>query len=402
MQLNRQQYSSIAFLLLAFLVLFLTLIKRFDNSDLSYIYWPLLIAFLFSKAPKLKFNLRWLICLALITLFGIASTTTSKYPDLSFFRIEIYKQFFLFSFAIYLTWRDELSELLPYTCFIVIVVFLLLAPFTLYEYFQFAKTLDNNQAKYISTKLSYYGHIRHFSYHAFIACCCGTTLWFKFPHYRKLFFTLTLCCLIALLFSGGRAALIAFFFFVACCSIKLMPYRKLLFTFSLLIFSSVLILILLKISPFHSIVDSLIYRSGNFSSIDHILSGRPRIWNNALNSLNNQTFLIGMGPGSYLWTDNVQFGTVQPHSMIIQLIIEYGYLGGSVILMCCCYFLYPLYKSNMVAEHLKIEHLCLCCFFAAYLVYSLVDGLFYHAYPMLHLAIIIPIWFSISNSLKKQ
>lgn len=402
MQFDRQQYSSIAFLALIFLVLFLTLIKRFDNSDLSYIYWPLLIAFLFSKTPKLELNFRWLVCLGLITLIGIASTTMSKYQDVSFFRVEIYKQFFLFSFAIYLTWRDKLSELLPYTCFIILIVFLLVAPFTLYEYFQFAKTLDNDQAKYISTKLSYYGHIRHFSYHAFIACCCGTTLWFKFPQYRKLFLALTLCCLIALLFSGGRAGLIAFFFFTACCCIKLMSYRKLLFVFLSLFFSTVAILIILKLSPFHSIVDSLIYRSGNFSSIDHILSGRPRIWNNALNSLSSQTLLLGMGPGSYLWTNDLQFGTVQPHSVIVQLIIEYGYLGGSIILLCCCYFLYTLYKSNKVAEHLKIEHFCLCCFFTAYLIYSLVDGLFYHAFPMLHLAIIIPIWFSISNSLNKQ
>lgn len=401
MQLDRQQYSSIAFLALAFLVLFLTLIKRFDNSDLAYVYWPLFVAFLFSKTPKLNFNLRWLICLGLITLIGIASTTMSKYPDVSFFRVEIYQQLFFFSFALYLTWRHRLSELMLPAFVGIVVVFIFITPFTLYEHFQFSIGLEGDQTKYISPKLTHYGHIRHYSYHAFIACCCCTSIAILAPKFRTIAIAAMLFCLLALILSGGRAGILAYVMFISCFGWVSLPKKTLIKVVLSVIAIGFVLLLLLKLSPLHSIVDSLIYRSKDLSSLNHILSGRPRIWSNALNSLDSQTILLGMGPGSYLWTDDIQFGAVQPHSVVVQLFIEYGYFGGSLIALCCGLFIYPLYKSTNVEQSLKTQHLCLCCLFSAFMIYSLVDGLFYHAYPMLHLAIIIPIWFSISNSSNK-
>ena len=369
---------------------------RLSVPDLPKFYLLLFALYLFNQKPKLKINIDWCISLLLITIVAVAASSMSKFQFLSFSRLAIYRDLFLFSFSIYLILQVDLTKLSNAILAAIVCAFLLVAPLTLIEYFDFSKAAEVNDSRYISPKLSYYSHIRHFSYQAFIASCCAAIIYFNFPKFKYLSGVVCLVCVSMLIASTGRAAILAFMMFITGCSLMLYDTRKALKLGSLFLALTIGLLLLLSLTPYSSLTSSIVERTAQLGSIDQILSGRLSFWRGALRSV-FESPLLGLGPNGFRWSEGAIPPAIQPHSSLIQLIVEYGWLGGSIILYRCWLFFAPLcrdLRSNNINERYR---LCLVAFFLSYLLFSLVDGLFYHVLPMLHLAILIPLLFALTE-----
>lgn len=107
----------------------------------------------------------------------------------------------------------------------------------------------------------------------------------------------------------------------------------------------------------------------------NILSAnRLFIWLKAIELWWQNAPVLGLGPDSYRYLGYVEFsGTVQPHSIIPQVLISYGLVGlfsSVVLLIQYLLFLWRAPKSN------QLIGLCVL----AGLAHSLTDGVLYHAF----------------------
>ncbi len=378
-------------------ILFLYSTGTFAADNLFGVYSLLILSYLFTSQEKLKPDVRALSGLLLISVVGIAASSLSKFPEISFSRLTIYRDLFLLGFAFYLFFQSRLVDSANLIFLAIVLVFLYTTPTTITEYFSFAANPENDRARYISPQLTYYGHIRHYSYHAFIASCSSVLLVYLNSQYRVLSGLLATLCVVALLMSTGRGAMLSLFIF-AILLLSAHASWKQLIKFSILFATlAVIVLGILALTPYSSITESILLRTQHFGSLDQILSGRVGFWTKGLESI-SATPILGLGPEGYRWSEGVLPGIRQPHNSVVQMLIEYGYFGGTVILLVICALAMPLFKiQDWRPSAQRNLHQGLNCFILAYLCYGLVDGLFYHLLPMLHLSFLIPIWFCLSK-----
>ncbi|WP_211242730.1 O-antigen ligase family protein [Sinimarinibacterium sp. CAU 1509] len=123
-------------------------------------------------------------------------------------------------------------------------------------------------------------------------------------------------------------------------------------------------------------------------SVNHISSGRIGIWTGSLERLMQSTpaVFFGYGPDALLRLGipaNLpgNGGIVQPHSAIIQWLLEFGVVGTlaivGVLATSCRQALGVLAGNSELSSQKTAAALLL-----ALLVYALVDGIFYHAIPL--------------------
>ena len=155
----------------------------------------------------------------------------------------------------------------------------------------------------------------------------------------------------------------------------------------------ILVLFTIHISPYSAITESILQRSGGEFSMNSILSGRLSFWEGALMSVFDSP-VLGLGPDGFRYSEGVIPKTVQPHSSLIQLIVEFGWLGAAIIIYRSWSFIAPMCKGLGRNPSSHSTRIYLVAFLFAYLIYSLVDGLFYHVLPMVHLAFIMPLLFA--------
>jgi len=104
-----------------------------------------------------------------------------------------------------------------------------------------------------------------------------------------------------------------------------------------------------------------------------------------------------MGPDSYLTLHDRLSNTSQPHNVLVQLILDFGWLGTGIILLCAWRLLSSImYKPSRLSASCKLPYL-LSTFIIAYIVFSLFDGLFYYPLPMLHFIAVVAILYSITK-----
>ena len=383
----------LAVFLVSVIILYSISTQHLSVVDLPKFYLSFFVFFIFNQQPKLRLNIDWCISLLLITCIAIAASLLSKHQTLSFGRLVIYRDLFLFSFSTYLILRSELIRLSNVILLSIVCAFLLVAPHTLAEYFDFSKAVGADEVRYIDPKLSYYGHIRHFSYHAFIASCCAAILYLNSPKYRAATGVVCLVCVSMLVASTGRAAILAFLIFISLCSFRLYDLRQAIKIGAIGLFLVVALLLILSFTPYSSLTTSIVERTAHISKLNQIFSGRISFWQGGLISV-FETPILGLGPNGFSWSEGAIPETAQPHSSLIQLIIEYGWLGGGIILYRSWLFFAPMCRNLKHDTSSNKYRLCLALFFLVYLLYSLVDGLFYHVLPMLHLALLVPILFA--------
>jgi len=258
----------------------------------------------------------------------------------------------------------------------------------------------------------YYSHIRHFSNHVFIVFCISYILFrcvYKrhgldflttFPLLLITTYSLLLLCL-----SASRASLLSLVLFVFLWALFNKSKVEAIKESVVLIVVLFLIYIVLMFTPFHASSDLIL---GKFTSLfydkvevtskfDDFTSGRLDIWKDSL-LVALEKPIYGHGAASYQWL-SLRGSNINAHShnAVVQFILEYGYLGGLLIVVLLFRLCKKLYAArDHVVKNRELYNGLLALVFS-FLFYTQFTGMLFHPLPILYFCLLLTILASMSK-----
>lgn len=126
--------------------------------------------------------------------------------------------------------------------------------------------------------------------------------------------------------------------------------------------------------------------------LNQVGSGRVNVWLSAWESAQTH-LLFGLGPNGYWFMPNRIYG-VQPHSVILQFMVEWGLVGGLLFLALLSYAFYRGVLAHIVqaGKRMDIAALSAGTMITVLTLHGLVDGTYYHPQPSFYLALGFAIW----------
>lgn len=361
----------------------------------------MLFGSLWLREVNLGFTREWWLILALVVSLVLISTFSSENITVSVIKASLDATILLFGFVLFTIFRSLLSRYAYLILWLIVVLYLVVAmPITLADFWLVDETRSGFWPVYFErgklTGLTFYNHIRHFSYHAFIASCCSLILllWAqdKAKWLRLMSIVFTAACIVSLVLAEGRGSMLSLVVFVFLLSYFRKGLAASLLPTIKIVAAVAVVLLALSFSPVSDNFGADLAGRSNVSeqSLNKISSGRIVFWTGAINS-GIESPIIGHGAASYNWQDIWGAGEKfhHPHNFIMQFIVEYGFFGALVLVSALFKFLAPYYsvaKKSREQEDLMVP--ALFSFILAYLFFGLFDGLLYHPLPMLHLVVI--------------
>lgn len=233
----------------------------------------------------------------------------------------------------------------------------------------------------------FFNNIRHFGY--FIATVLPLGYWLlenKTDNTKRYTALTYLSCAWALLFwTGGRGALLGvifvtlWYFIVSPKNIKWVIFSIILGG----VLSQFFIVKSGSLNLFHAL--SLLTAGQGNADLNSISSNRIGIYIDSLNYWWNNSPVLGMGADAFRYIKPSISGISQPHSILVQLVFSYGIIGILIPLGLFIALTFRQLQSD--TKDNKIIYLCILS--AA--IHALTDGVFYHAYSLLILSILIAI-----------
>jgi O-antigen ligase len=323
-------------------------------------------------------------------VMGVVSVVFSLYPALSAARQAEWMTHILFGFILwhYLR-RNRTAEV--YLLWAIPLGFLLVGLFEVGYWFH----LDNPQSHDWCNGTPFFVHIRHFGFYAMtglIFCCtpfiAGSDRFGRSRHVATVL-GMTLCWAF-LVWTGGRAAIGSAV--VALAGILMLLPRRDRVSFAVIGIASATVgawvATFFEVQSFCTGVQSMADRTFGPS----FLTGRMEIWRSALAPMKGFRWLVGLGPDTYAFMP--EKGWVNhPHSILVQFIVDWGVIGAVSMLVLLGLMFWTGYArltANVDVNRRTLRVVAMATI-GAYLVHSLVDGLFYHPQPLLFLSIMFAI-----------
>jgi O-antigen ligase len=390
-------------------------------SNLQPLVIGLLLYSLFVDTKHIKIKLDWWVYFSLFGLIAFLSTHGSYDYLVSSIKIGLDFYIVAFCFLFYVVFFEQIPKMATPTLLLVVLVFVLVAaPVTVSEII-FQTPSDDRQRwsqGYDLTSLfdfSYYNHIRHFSYHAFIASCCAYIL-LKGTRNSTLFklaaWLLFAVCFGSMLLAYGRGSILAFLAFVAMDSYFGSGIAKALKVTGVVILAVGCFYAILYFTPIGVITEFLFssFLRGNevaqqdiALSVNAVSSGRSGMWIYAIERALESPF-YGHGPSSAKWlfAGTGHAYAAQPHNSVVQFVMDFGFLGAAILIFMFAKALHKLtVKFNPALDNEPLRR-SLVCFVLAFLVFSLTDGLLYHPLPMTNFFLILAVLVALNSSVRLQ
>ena len=244
-------------------------------------------------------------------------------------------------------------------------------------------------------------HIRHSGYQ--IAAGVGALTAFfvsgsrASPARVALLLVLIVLCAF-LLWMGGRASILsvltAFALLAAAVRIKGVAGGGLWLAFTLSMAAGLVLSEWLAVFDWNGVVD-LATRTAEAvaaEDLNQLGTGRIDIWRTSWESV-REHLIFGLGPNGYWFMPNRVFG-VQPHSFLVQFLVEWGLAGGLLFLGLLLYGFWRGFLEHVVRARgeLDVASLSAGTVIVVLTVHGLVDGTYYHPQPSLYLALAFAIW----------
>ena len=240
-----------------------------------------------------------------------------------------------------------------------------------------------------------FGHVRHFGYYGLAGLVFSATPLLGFGpktvrQRRILAFAALSICWGFLFFTGGRAA-------VGSGVIALLPFiwfagrGQRAWAAGLVLAAAGVGLLLSSFfwveHPYLGFV-TMLERTADAAaaqSINGVSTGRLSIWSIALQGVEGHLW-FGLGPDGYRYLPQPHHG-VQPHSMLVQFIVEWGVVG-SVLFVSLLFVVFRTAYRRLREEQdplRKTARVAACALILGATLHGLVSGLYYHAQPLLFL-----------------
>ncbi len=151
----------------------------------------------------------------------------------------------------------------------------------------------------------------------------------------------------------------------------------------------------LTVFDWNGVVDYLATRTSQAlesQDLNEFGSGRIEIWRTSWESV-REHLLFGLGPNGYWYMPNRIYG-VQPHSFLVQFLVEWGVIGAVLFVGLLIYGFSFGFLEHVVRARGELDVVALSAgtIIVALTVHGLVDGTYYHPQPSLYLALGFAVW----------
>ena len=245
----------------------------------------------------------------------------------------------------------------------------------------------------------FHGHIRHTGYQ--IAAGLGILLGFCLANgrplvHRTVIFALMITLATFLFWTGGRGALLsvatAFGLLALAALWRRMGIRFLGLAFLLSVVAGMMLSELLAVFDWNGVLH-MAARSADAQSVAQLSTGRVGFWLSAWENVKDH-LAFGLGAHGYVFMPNRIFG-VQPHSAIVQFVVEWGLIGGALIsalLIMAFWRGLRIHVLGAAPGALDPTYAAAGALIATLAVHGLFDGTFFHPQPTFYLALCLAIW----------
>ncbi len=373
------------------------------SHALDNIIYGLLILSLFKRTKKVSLDFNIIPYLLLVLVIGFLGVQNAHRYDLASIKSLLDLKIIIVCALLYFVFNLELIGGLKYFfTLVVVLLFTVVFPVTLIESFdtivRYGRWLEPEYGLTGMFKLTYFRHIRHFSYIAFIACAFSYILLSLYGQdmvAKVVFGVFLTISIFGLLLSYGRGAILAFALFILIFELANTDVKKAVFKLLVFLCCTGLFYVVCwhtELKPISQhVFGQLIAEkgSGAFNIVNQLSTGRLELWRFAF-ALSLESPVYGHGVGSAVWmfSGTGHGWAAQPHNAPIQWMLDFGLIGFFLISIV----LFKVYGPFVLALFMEIvkrkqtlssEHRALTAFLMAYFIFSLTDGLFYHSQPMM-------------------
>ncbi len=241
--------------------------------------------------------------------------------------------------------------------------------------------------------LPLFSHVRHFGYYA-LGGLILSHLWVADPGAGRVrvLWSVVIASVLwgALIWTGGRAALVSALLGVAAIAV-LSPTRRWAVagtTALALPIGSVIAALTTAGRP--ELGWRAILRRLDPTEYVQFTSNRTRFWELAFENF-QESPILGLGPDAYRFLQPKIFGS-HPHNVILQFLTDYGVVGtvlfGILFLLCVAV---AFGHTRDRADDLRGERVVALAMIFAFSAHALLDGTFYHAVPLMLIAVCVAV-----------
>lgn len=258
------------------------------------------------------------------------------------------------------------------------------------------------------SKAPYHGHVRHLSIHGMLAAAAGVSLILIDSRLRLVGALISVLALFGIVFMGARGALAGWLVFVVVSTFLLKSSRAqvLLYAGGSLLAAIGLTLLLQANGLSHPFSGSLLSRAASSGGSIAGGSGRIEIWLLTLEAIFRQPLLgYGLDASRTILAADYRLllptqTIYQPHNTVLQFALELGLAG----VLCLAWLVFDLYKralfavacpSSVPMRTVTALSLSMC---SGVFAYAVVDGLFYHAVPLVFVGTLLALTYAAIDS----
>lgn len=315
-----------------------------------------------------------IIVLLVSTIFAETSAATEK--------LRLLFSFFAFGFALRCWLRLASASAVPLILFSMCIFHAVI----LLVVFQQAPHA-NPLKPYDHSWVPYHSHIRHVAYHGMVASCAGIALAFLSRRLRMVGFLLAVMALTGIFYFGARGALLGWLVFVVMYALTSRRYRDVLLVSGLAAGLAMAIAYAFSVFFTHSPFTGAIH--SRVESVEALVNttGRIEMWLDTIKAAMQHSWL-GYGLDGYRVSRCCLKGSVQPHNTIVQWLMEFGVIGTCAVLWVFWRIIGKRLAQSLSHGRTNPNLTALLSLIAGLFVFGLVDGVFYHAIPLLLFAIL--------------
>ena len=129
-------------------------------------------------------------------------------------------------------------------------------------------------------------------------------------------------------------------------------------------------------------IGRIFWSSTAAQSADVLSSGRLVIWRGTWQAIRHRP-LFGYGEGQFLWVVPESNGFSHPHNVVLQLLLQWGFVGTLAFAALASVIALRLYRS---LTDPRSEQVAPFLVLASMLTMSLYEGTFFHTYPLMMIA----------------
>jgi O-antigen ligase len=338
-------------------------------------------------AARLNPDRRWRWLILAIAASATVSAVFSAHQFESLLRLKLYAACALFGFLFHVVVRDHVRQALVPVLLAVAAIHAIFLSELVFSHYLATDAINTKDAA-----THYFAHIRHFGYFGFLAACAAAGVVFLGGQFRAIGFLLCLAAVYGLIQFGSRGALLAWLLFVAMVAVLATGRRRwLLACIAAVGLAVAAVAVVDSTRPVENrLQHSIIKRQTTGEDSFGTTQGRIDIWRDSLARI-AQRPLFGHGPEGYRLSACCLQGTTQPHNALVQALFEFGIIGTALQLIAAVMFFAPALRQLIDgARRGSVDGglLVSVAMAFAFIAFSMVDGLFYHAIPLLHFALL--------------